>query len=196
MKRALVLLALTGGCLAEEDPNVPVARCGDGLCNAVETATTCPSDCDVTCDMAVPESCAGETICLGSQCVDAFGRLYRFRVVDLTAAEFDPQGALWDDSLDGPDPVVEVAIDDDTVLRTEIAEDVFEVASFLENADTMIESGSVIRVTAFDFDEDFDTPMLACEADLTLEILRAGGVSCIGSEETFGSAFTVEITPR
>jgi len=183
---ALVLLSLAacGGDDGKTSPDSPPPPHPDARP---------PDSPNLTCSPADPNSCAGETICIGTTCEPAFDRIYRFSSIAITAAAKNPGGSAWDPFGGAPDPFVEVKLNATSILVTANHSDVF-AATYTESVEQQIVAGSALEMTMSDADIGGNDLMLDCTIDpLTADALRHGVVECDGSGPTAGSTIVMHI---
>src|SRR5262245_3461125 len=144
-----------------------------------------------TCSPGDPNSCSGETICIGTTCEAAFDRIYRFSGIAVTVAAQDPAGAAWDPLGGAPDPFVAVKLNGTSIVTTANVSDVF-AATYTETTDQTIVAGSSLQMTMSDADVGGDDVILDCTIDpLAADALRRGVVECDGSGPTAGSTIVM-----
>ncbi|HSA24573.1 MAG TPA: C2 domain-containing protein, partial [Myxococcota bacterium] len=96
-----------GGCT----PTCTGRECGpDPTCG--QSCGTCPTGqgCDATgrCTCASHAVCDSSSLCIGGDCVPAYGRRYTFTIVSATVSDYDQSGDAWDFPGGMPDPIVRV----------------------------------------------------------------------------------------
>ncbi len=158
---------------------------GGAICSASGTCGPPP------CSAADPDSCSGETICIGTTCEAAFPRFYTLTVGDVTIAQRDDNGECWDAACGAPDPFLVILVNGAELGRTSTRQDVFS-ASFDEAFDIELVAGSELRVAMFDEDLTDDDIIVACGADsLDAATIRLRDLACAGDTSV---AFT--LVPR
>jgi hypothetical protein len=155
-----------------------------------------PDEPPQVCSPADPNSCSGETICIGTTCEDAFNRIYSFSTVTVKVASLNQGGSAWDVLGGAPDPQVVVKLNDATILTTAVKSDVFS-ASFTESVDQQIVAGSKLELTSQDSDVGAADKILDCVANpLSAELLRAHAIQCDGNGTEAGSQITIHIDAK
>ncbi len=166
--------------------------CGDGACNGTETSATCSADCGgAACSPGDPSTCGGETICLNSQCVAAFGRAYRINVYSVVVPQFMPDGSTWDAAGGAPDPYATITLNGTALGMTAAAQDIFNPIWNMATSPTNIPAGSTLFVDAYDEDIAEDDPIMRCQfAPLTADLLHVGEGVCSGAIGTLTVRFS------
>lgn len=170
------------------------------LCVGIWLVAACTSedggdDIGETCDPAVSTSCGGETICIGQECVQAFGRNYVFTVRSGTFPQFDRSGDPWDAAGGLPDGFVVLTING-TPFTTRAVQDTLTPAWNQATSPTPIPGGTVLLIEVYDEDLTDDDPAWACQANpLTADFLRGGAITCQGSALP-GSNIIVDVRPN
>ena len=159
-----------------EDCPASGPSCGDGACNGTETSATCAADCgSAACSPGDPSTCAGETICLNSQCVAAFGRAYRINAYSVVVPQFMPDGSTWDAAGGAPDPYAIITLNGTALGMTAAAQDIFNPVWNMATNPTNIPAGSTLIVDVYDEDIAEDDPVMRCQfAPLTADVLHVG----------------------
>lgn len=180
---------------------LPETSCADNLDNDEDGAFDCAdSDCaaDPVCDPGCDptnDQCTGNTICVtsGGDCVAAFGRSYKFSNFVLELEATDPNGGTWDNGS-GPDPKLEIHINDNKVLETPSQDNKFNV-TYSETTTQVINSNTKFEARVLDDDGTFNADDLAisCVADpFPASLLRGRSVICQNSSATL----TFNVTPQ
>jgi hypothetical protein len=152
-----------------DDDGDGAADCGDADCANQAACQTCN---------AQPDDCAGESICIGQQCEDAFNRFYTFSGIQVALGPQDAEGTDWDAFGGAPDPFVEIRLNDQLFLTTGSVDNTFS-ASYDNAEDVLVVAGSVLEVKVLDADVNAADVALTCAADpLSADFLRARGLFC------------------
>ncbi len=196
--RVAFALCIAAGCVSDsgdDDGGGPV--CGNTVCEAGESSLTCPSDCtSATCSPSNPSSCGGETICINSQCVPAFGRNYVFTVTNGTFTQFDDTGVPWDAGGGLPDPFVVLTING-TAYTSPTIDDTLTPTWNYATSPVVIPGGTTLRIDVYDEDLTVNDPGWACQANpLTADYLRGGGLACAGQGALAGANVNVTVRPN
>lgn len=147
----------------------------------------------LTCNPQVPSDCTGETICVGTMCEPAFGRIYHFSQIAVTVAAQNPGGSAWDPFGGAPDPQVVITLNGTDIIKTGVASDTFS-ATYTDTNDTEIIAGSTLELHVTDSDVGAADEILDCKIDpLGADVLRQIVVGCAGSGQTAGSSITMNI---
>jgi len=191
---AILLAACDGGSNANPQPDAgrlpdaaptadaaPPTHCGNGVCEVGETISTCPQDCAAaTCTPSDPNSCTGETVCIGTTCENAFGRFYKVKVISAVIPEKNASGGAWDPFGGLPDPKVNVTVNGTTFSTPVINDTLMPVWNFLSDP-VLIPGGSDFKINVVDSDLTGDDQILGCENNpLGADLIRAGAV-CSGT---------------
>jgi len=185
----LVVLALALAACSDDKSNNPAPDASTPHPDAASPVDTSPKLCSV----GDPNSCAGETICVGTMCEPAFNRIYTFSEISVTVATKNPGGSAWEPLGGAPDPFVEVKLNGTSILKTANVSDVF-AATYTESTDQQIVAGSTLQLTMSDADVTGDDLILDCTIDpLTADELRHAVVECDGSDTTAGSTIIMHI---
>jgi len=169
---ALALSACTAGDDDDDDNNNDVRHAD---------AARAADDCNPAAD-----NCAGETICVGGDCVQAFGRTYRISLA-LEVSTTTPDGDTWDALGGAPDPFIKVYLNGGLVMTTNEPQDTFE-PQFSTTKDIVIPANAAFVADAYDADLSDHDWIMSCEADpLTADLLRYGSGTC----EYAGSTLTI-----
>lgn len=148
------------------------------------------------CSPADPNSCSGETICIGTTCEAAFNRIYSFSMISVKVASLNQGGSAWDVLGGAPDPQVTVKLNGTTILSTGSKGDVFS-AAFNETTDQQIVAGSKLELQSSDADVNAADKILNCVADpLSADLLRARVLQCDGTGTEAGSQIVIHIDAK
>jgi hypothetical protein len=155
----------------------PPTHCGNGVCEVGETISTCPQDCAAaTCTPSDPNSCTGETVCIGTTCENAFGRFYKIKVISAVFTETNASGGTWDPLGGLPDPKVNLDINGTTFSSPVISDTLSPVWNYLSPA-VLIPGGSDFKINVVDSDIAGDDAAWGCENNpLGADLIRAGAV--------------------
>ncbi len=133
--------------------------------------------------MTNPATCAGETICVNSTCLPAFGRLYRFGVYDATFATTDTNCQAWDVDGSALDPFFTVTINGTLIATSSKIDNVFSFTWNEASNPTVLTAGSTVTFDFYDSDVAVDELIASCEfSPLTADRLHVGQVQCVGSQ--------------
>lgn len=117
--------------------------------------------------------CDDDLVCSDDACADPYGLKWRLTVVSVSVSPHDPGGDTWD-SDGNPDPFVVVEVDGTEKLHTQAKTDTL-TASFNESVSFTLEKHTSVRVTLFDEDFLFNTPIVTTgDHDVQEDELRAG----------------------
>ena len=88
--------------------------------------------------------CDSDLVCVDSKCATPYARRWRLTVESARLSDRDSAGDPWDGDGSGPDPYVVVAVDGQTLLRTQERADTFapawnESVAFVLNRDTQVQ---------------------------------------------------------
>lgn len=148
------------------------------------------------CSASDPNSCSGETICIGTSCEPAFGRIYRFSSITATAAAQNQGGSAWDVFGGAPDPQVTVKLNGTAIITTGSKGDTF-TASFSESTEQEIVAGSKLQLIESDADVNAADKVLDCTIDpLSADRLRTQFVECDGNGTETGSQIVIRIEAK
>jgi hypothetical protein len=116
------------------------------------------------CDVFDLDACGGENVCANSSCVPAYPRAYQITIESATVPTRDLSGECWDAGCGAPDLKVVVRLNDEILLRTATAQDVF-TATFAETTTAQLTGGSRLRVTLYDEDLVEDDVVVECGSE-------------------------------
>lgn len=172
------------------------AVCGDGVCAGGELASTCPYDCaGPACDPAQPAQCAGATICLDRQCVDAYGHSYDFAIAWGTFPPLDQAGQPWDAAGDPPDGLVRLTVGV-AQFTSPVAPDTTTPAWDAAAPAIDVAIGATYQVDVLERDPSGDALAWSCPAaPLTADLLRGGVLRCTSAALT-DAGVTITVRPR
>lgn len=162
--------------------DAPPATCGNAICEAGETESSCQRDCPCTAAQnANPDSCLGDEICVAGDCVNAFGRTYEMLLTTGQLANIDATNMMWDDGVGTavlPDPYVVVAINNQEVARLPVRADTI-TPTWNATARFAIAAGSSLTISLFDEDLNADDLMFSCnDISLSAADLRVFETKC------------------
>lgn len=170
--------------------------CGVDLCGVLNDGCGGTLECtECVCEsFPAQDTCSGDEICVEEECTSAFGRSYTLTVDQLIVAATRPNGDTWDFFTD-PDPYVEVFINDDRVLDTDLRFDTYQ-PSYDESVDIVIPAGSLLRMRARDSDLGTDQTIISCDFEpLTADDIGGQVLSCVGTGGTLGTTLSIRLVP-
>lgn len=164
--------------------------CGDGTCNGNETASSCTSDCGTTACSASPDNCTGETICISGKCEAAFPRVYRITNVAVSMPTKNPNNnSDWDVGGGAPDLFLG---DQQGNPITAAVQDQFS-ATFPGPFEVQLVAGNAFRMDVWDEDVTTNDFAFACQANpITAALLRTRSFGCAAN----GASLTSAINPK
>src|SRR5512138_2072130 len=174
MTRSFVTVWLVGvgvGCSGGGSGTPPPV---DGSNNPPPQDAPISNTCSETAD-----TCAGDTICVGTACVPAFPRVYTLTDMNVQLPTKDPNGGDWDLGGGAPDPYIKVTVDAKDITQTAFVSDVF-TATFAGPIDVQLIAGGRLTLTVFDDDVGTDTLAFTCDANpITSALLRSRTLQCV-----------------
>lgn len=204
---ALLLTVPLGNACVGDDDDSGGAQCGNGVCEAGETESSCRSDCDGTepvcgnficeagendsncgtdcetsdlCEgnLTADDTCGGENICVNSQCVPAFGRVYRVYIGDAALMTNRANGDTWDAVGGLPDPFSTATLNGTEIGVTSTVQDTIS-PQWAEYTTATIPGGSTFIVSVYDEDVTLNDYMFGCQFNsLSAATLRAYVNTC------------------
>lgn len=127
-----------------------------------------------------PATCGGETVCVNSQCVAAFGREYVITIADAAIPVAKPDGSAWDPDGSAPDPFAVLSLNGRALGTTTAVQDSLLPVWRQTTAPTVIPAGVSMRLDVVDKDAVSDDGILTCTWELTADLLHAGFARCSG----------------
>lgn len=138
------------------------------------------------------DTCAGESICQGTSCVTAFGRVYEIRDVAITVPTTDPNGAAWDLGGGAPDLKISILVNNVVVQSSAEVSDQFS-ATFAGPFVVQPVAGGNLTINVVDVDATIDDAAFSCVASpITAAQLRSRSLGCSSARGTL----RYEIDPR